>query len=77
MKTFQIDVPRFGITGKPRIVERKHSNAKILAMVEQLNSDAPKCVAIDFDVSIGYLYRLRKEYVAKDGQLYRRVDDGN
>lgn len=71
----QIDIPRFGITGKPRIAERKYSNAKILAMVEKLNSDAPKCVAFDFNVSIGYLYRLRKEYVAVDGKLYKRVND--
>ena len=77
MKTLQIDVPKFGSHNRSITKQKRYSNAKILAIVEKLNSQPAKCVAIDFDVSIGYVYKLRENYVAKNGVLYRRVDDGN
>lgn len=70
-------VPKFGRNKRDVASKRKLSNEKILAILEKLNSEPAKCVSIDLDVSNSVIYKIRKEYMAKDGFLYRRVDNGN
>lgn len=75
MKMHLDSIPKFGSHNRSITKQQRYPNAKILAIVEELNRQPAKCVAIDFDVSIGYVYKLRENYVAKNGVLYRRVDD--
>lgn len=70
-------VPKFASHKRDVTSKQKLSNAKILAILEKLNTASPKHVSIDFSVSLSHVYKLRDDYVEKNGVLYRRVDNGN
>lgn len=70
-------IPKFG--SKNRSITKKFSvsNGEIRKVLEKLNTSPAKRVASDFDRDVRTIYKIRDNYALINGELYRRIDDGN
>ena len=70
-------IPKFG--SKNRSITKKFSvsNSEIREVLEKLNTSPAKAVSYDIGRSIGTIYKIKHNYALINGELYRRIDDGN
>lgn len=74
----QVDlIPKFG--SKNRSIARVFSvsNGEIREVLEKLNTSPAKSVAYDSGRCLGTIYKIKRNYALINGELYRRIDDGN
>jgi len=52
------------------------SNDTIRAMLKKADFEPSKWIAVDFDVALETVNRIKRDYVLKNDILYRKVEDG-
>jgi hypothetical protein len=50
------------------------SNDTIRAMLRKADIEPSKWIAVDFDVTVETVNRIKRNYVLKNDELYRRVE---
>ena len=74
MKALVDSIPKFGSHNRSIKAKSKLTNTDIRTILEKSISQPAK--AID-GYCAGTIYKIRRNYLLKDGDLYKRIENGN